>query len=289
MYLFYSLRPKHWAKNLFIFLPLIFGKKLFDSPENLKATLGFALFCLASSAVYIFNDLVDKEQDRLHSSKSLRPIASERLSASAALVAAVVLALSSTALAWLLDPSFAVVVVAYLVFNFVYTYLLKKLVIIDVFCLGLFFLLRIVAGTVLVDVEFSHWMIFMVVLLALFLGFNKRRQEFHSLHDEASAHRGVLAKYNLYFIDQMIAVITSTLVVVYMLYTIDERTVNHFGTRHLYYTIPFVYYGIFRYLYLVHKRKQAEDPTHVFFSDRMTQLNLFIWIALCIGIIYFKV
>jgi hypothetical protein len=132
-------------------------------------------------------------------------------------------------------------------------------------------------------------MIFMTVLLALFLGFNKRRQDLKLFKRKAYFHRHVLVKYNTYFIDQMIAVITSSIVVTYMLYTIDARTVNFFGTRYLMFSIPFVYYGIFRYLYLIHKIGKQGDPTRILFTDRMTQLNLALWIIICIGIIYFKI
>jgi 4-hydroxybenzoate polyprenyltransferase len=145
------------------------------------------------------------------------------------------------------------------------------------------------AGSIIAGVQMSHWLIFMTVLLALFLGFNKRRQELRLVEHESISHRAVLTKYSAYFIDQMIAVITSSIVVVYMLYAVDNKTISFFGTDHLIYTIPFVYYGIFRYLYLVHKvYKDEEDPTEILFADTKMQLNLILWLTVCVAVIYFK-
>jgi len=189
----------------------------------------------------------------------------------------------------MLDVYFGWVVVTYIVFNFFYTKFLKDMVIVDVFCLGVFFLLRILAGSVVIKVALSYWIIFMVVLLALFLGFNKRRQELRLLEQKTTIYRKVLDKYNVYFIDQMISVITSSIVVVYMLYTIDARTVKEFGTKHLMLSIPFVYYGIFRYLYLIHKLRKEGDPTRILMFDKKMQISIALWIMVCIGVIYFGV
>jgi 4-hydroxybenzoate polyprenyltransferase len=285
--LFYAMRPKHWIKNLFIFIPLIFGKKAFSCPENIYVSAGFAVFCLASSAAYLINDIIDLRKDRINPVKRLRPIAAGKISVALAISSGVALGFAAIASGFALKHDFGLIIALYLAFNVLYSYALKGAVIIDVFCLAGFFLLRIAAGTILSGVEFSYWMIFMTVLLALFLGFNKRRQEIRMLKSRASDHRDVLAEYGMYFIDQMISVVTSSIVVVYMLYTVDARTVTFFGTRHLYYTVPFVYYGVFRYLYLVHKRFSHGDPTTILFSDRMTQLNLVLWVIVCVGIIYF--
>lgn len=286
-YLFFALRPKQWIKNLFIFLPLIFGKKLFDFPNNFKIIAAFFLFSLTSGVVYLINDIIDLEKDRLHPTKKLRPIASGKVSISQALITACILGILSIIFSFMLDIYFGWVVVAYLIFNLIYSKILKDAVIIDVFCIGAFFLLRIIAGGVVAGVEMSHWIIFLTVLLALFLGFNKRRQELRLLERKAATHRHVLLKYNTYFIDQMIAVITSSIVVVYMLYTVDARTVGEFGTKHLIYSIPFVYYGIFRYLYLIHKLGKSGDPMRILLSDGKMQFNLALWIIVCIAVIYF--
>lgn len=200
---------------------------------------------------------------------------------------ALILGSISIGCSFLLDIYFGWIIVGYLIFNFLYSRFLKEAVIIDVFCIGVFFLLRITAGSIIAKVEMSHWIIMMTVLLALFLGFNKRRQELKLLEEKAIPHRRVLSKYSTHFIDQMAAVITSSIVVTYMLYTVDSRTVKEFGTHHLLYTIPFVYYGIFRYLYLIHKVRKTGDPTYMFFSDKNIRVNIILWIAVCIGVIYF--
>ncbi|MFC1599196.1 decaprenyl-phosphate phosphoribosyltransferase [Candidatus Omnitrophota bacterium] len=285
-YLLLSLRPKQWVKNLFIFLPLIFGQKLFSFPSNVESIIAFFLFSLTAGVVYLINDIIDIEKDRLHPTKKLRPIASGKVSISQANAAACILGLLSFLCSYLLNNTFGLVVVSYFAFNLLYTKVLKDHVIIDVFCIGGFFLLRIVAGSVISGVEMSHWIIFMTVLLALFLGFNKRRQELQALGDKAVSHRSVLSKYSPYFIDQMIAVITSSIVVVYILYTVDARTVSVFGTKHLIYTIPFVYYGIFRYLYLILKHNVEGDPTQILLSDGKMKLNLLLWVMVCISVIY---
>lgn len=286
-YLFFALRPKQWIKNLFMFLPLVFGKKLFIFPVNLKAVIAFSLFSMTAGVAYLINDIMDFEKDKLHPAKSLRPIAAGKISMKKAAIAACILGFLCVILSFILDVYFGWVIAAYLIFNFIYTKILKEIVIIDVFCIGGFFLLRIIAGGIIAEVEISHWIIFMTVFLALFLGFNKRRQELEILEGKPAFHRSVLARYSTYFIDQMIIVITSSIVVTYILYTVDSRTVSVFRTKHLIYSIPFVYYGIFRYLYLIHKRGSDGDPTRVLFSDGKLQLNLVLWIVVCIAVIYF--
>lgn len=286
-YLFFALRPRQWIKNLFIFLPLIFGKKLFHFPTNLKVVFAFSVFSIAASAVYLINDIIDVEKDRLHPTKQLRPIASGKVSIKQAQIVALILSILSIAFSFLLDLYFGLVVLAYLVFNLIYSKFLKEAVIVDIFCIGGFFLLRIIAGSAVAGVEMSHWIIIITVLLALFLGFSKRRQELKLLERKVTSHRQVLTRYNTYFIDQMVTVITSSIVVVYMLYTVDARTVKEFGTKHLIYSIPFVYYGVFRYLYLIHKLHKDGDPTRILLSDRKMQLNLALWIIVCIFVIYF--
>ena len=286
-YLFFSLRPKQWTKNLFIFIPLIFGKKLFIFPNNYYCLGAFFIFSMASSAVYLINDLIDVEADRLHPTKRLRPIASGKVNKSIALGAGSFLGFFAIYLSFMLNNVFCYIVIAYFIFNFIYSRFFKEIVIIDVFCLGIFFLIRLLVGSVLAEVEMSHWLIIMVSLLSFFLGFNKRRQELKLLEKKAIQHRHVLAEYNLYFIDQMIAIITSSIVITYMLYAVDARTVRKFGSNNLMYSIPFVFYGIFRYLYLIHKVFRNGDPTQMLFSDKMLQIDVLMWIGVCIAVIYF--
>ena len=287
-YILFSLRPKQWAKNLFVFLPLIFGQKLLSYPENVHAILAFILFCVAASAIYILNDLIDLPIDRAHAAKRVRSIASGWISRADGLLAAGLLIVASVTGSFMLVPQFGWTILTYIAFNFVYSFWLKRIVIIDVFCLALFSIFRIAAGTFVAGVSFSYWMIFMIALLAMFLGFNKRRQSISFLRDAPVKDQTVHHKYGLYFIDQMVSVVMSTIVVTYMLYTVDIRTVQEFGSNHLIYSIPFVYYGLFRYLYLVHKRKMGDDPTLVLYRDPMLVLSLILWASVCIAVIYFR-
>lgn len=284
--LFLSLRPKQWVKNFFIFFPLIFGQKLFSFPSNLRTLEAFFLFSLAASAGYLINDIMDLKKDKFHPRTRVRPIASGKLSVFKAKTAAWVLGVVALAFSFLLDAPFGSIVALYFMVNILYSKTLKEKVILDVFCIALLFILRVVAGGVVAEVELSHWIIVMTGLLALFLGFNKRRQELKATHENALSHRKVLLDYNVYFIDQMIAIITSSIVVAYMLYTTDPRTTAFFGNRNIMLTIPFVYYGIFRYLYLIHKLNVGGDPTRILFRDKNTQLNLLLWLIVCVAVIY---
>jgi len=286
-YLFYSLRPVQCIKNLFIFLPLVFGKKIFLFPNNVKTVFAFFIFSMAAGVVYLVNDIIDIDSDRVHPIKRLRPIASGKITKKQAIYTACILTIVSLGCSFALNTYFGWVIICYLGFNLLYSKFLKKLVIIDVFCVGAFFLIRIIAGSVIAEVRPSYWLVILTVLLALFLAFNKRRQELKMLNRKSSSHRQSLIKYNQYFIDQMISVLTSSIVVVYMLYTIDVRTVKQFGSKHLIYTIPFVYYGIFRYLYFIHRKHTYGDPTRILVSDRVMQINLAIWFFVCVVVIYF--
>ena len=283
---FRCLRPYQWVKNLVVFMPLVFGQKLFDSVLLLQCVGAFIAFSLIASSTYVFNDVNDLLQDQKHHEKRLRPIAAGAISPAHAKMLGWSVLILGFAVGGMISRELAGVLFLYLVLNFFYSRFLKNIVILDVFTLAVFFVLRICAGTVVTHVAYSFWMIFELILLAMFLGFNKRRQEIQLAEAHPEDFRHVLLKYSLYFIDQMISVITSSLVVVYMLYCIDHDTVAKFGTRQLILSIPFVYYGIFRYLYLVHKIKMGEDPTRVLVKDRMIQINLVLWIIVCILIIY---
>lgn len=281
-----SLRPRQWVKNLFVFLPLIFGKKIFAFPEDVEVLFAFLIFSATSSAVYLVNDVSDLKEDRAHKKKRLRPIAAGKVSVRTALTLAVLLGGLSLVSAFLLNPLLGWLEISYILLNLAYSRFLKHKVLIDVGCIAIFFLLRVAAGSVVAGVEMSHWILFMTALLALFLGFNKRRQELH-LQKGGGTERRVLANYDGYFIDQMVSVVTASIVVVYMLYTVDAQTVANLGTEHLSYTVPFVYYGIFRYLFLVHKANVDGDPTTALLSDRQMLLNIGLWIATCVSVIYF--
>ncbi|MDA9101226.1 decaprenyl-phosphate phosphoribosyltransferase [Omnitrophica bacterium] len=284
--IFYSLRPKHWVKNLFIFLPLVFGQKLFMDYLLVKTAAAFLLFSLAAGVVYLMNDIFDYSKDKYHSIKRLKPIASGKVTIRVAVMTAVIIGGVCVCLSFIFNSRLGGIVLLYILFNLIYSKYLKEKVIIDVFCIGFFFWLRLAAGSVVSEVYLSHWIVIMTVLLALFLGFNKRRQELRLLGKNAPAHRAVLAQYNRYFIDQMIAVITSSIVVTYLLYAVDVRTFHEVGSYGLIYSVPFVYYGIFRYLYLMHRHCNEGDPTRILLKDRLLQVNLVLWILSCIIVIY---
>lgn len=281
------LRPQQWVKNLVVFVPLVFGLKLMDASLVLRAAGAFFAFSFLASATYIFNDISDMPEDQKHPAKKLRPIAAGKVSLAHVRILGWMLLAAGLILGAGIKKELGVVLLAYLALNVLYTRVLKSVVIVDVFTLALFYVLRIVAGTVVTEVPYSFWMISEMILLAMFLGFNKRRQEIRFAEKSPDEFRHVLSKYNLYFIDQMISTISSSLVVVYMFYCVDVHTVARFGTRRLIASIPFVYYGIFRYLYLMHKGKMGEDPTRVLLKDKMMQLNLTAWILVCVVAIYF--
>ena len=283
-YLLLSMRPHQWTKNLFIFLPLIFGQQLFNFEAFLKTFFMFFLFTLAASAIYLINDIVDLENDKQHQEKCHRPLASGKITVSQAKVAAFILSGISIPLSFLLNIYAGCVIVIYIALNYVYMKILKNAVIIDVFCIGAFFYFRILAGSIATDIMLSNWIILCTVLIALFLAFNKRR------YDLKVSKSGSLiyTKYSRYFIDRMISIISSSIVIAYTLYSMDSKTIEKFETAHLIYTVPFVYYGLFRYLYLVDKKGTGGDPARILLKDYKMSLNIVLWIIMCIVIIYFK-
>jgi 4-hydroxybenzoate polyprenyltransferase len=281
------LRIHQWNKNLFIFAPLVFSKRLFESQSFLTVLIGFFLFSLASSSVYIFNDIRDIENDRQHPKKQHRPIVSGKISKPFAISLSIILGTVSFIASLYLKPAFGWIVLGYLILNLLYSMTLKRVVILDVMTIAGGFVLRVMAGAEIVAVYPSSWLIICTILLSLLLAFSKRRHELVLLTDRANNHRPVLKHYSSYFLDQMIAVVTAATVISYMLYTVSEDTVQFFGTRHLVWTVPFVLYGIFRYLYLMHQKKESGDPLEAVFGDIPMLVNVFLWVVTCIAIIYF--
>jgi 4-hydroxybenzoate polyprenyltransferase len=280
-----SLRPVQWIKNGFVFVPLLFDRKL-TNPHYFLATLaGFALLCVVSGTVYLINDLADIEKDRVHPTKRNRPLASGRLSRRVAVVAAVVLPLVTLPLAWLLSPGFAAIAAGYLALQVVYSFWLKHVVIIDVFCVATGFVLRVAAGVVLVVAErFSPWLYLFTTVLALFLGFGKRRHELVLLREDANNHRAILDQYNIALLDEIIVILTATTILTYSLYTFSAEGLppNHLMML----TIPFVLYGIFRYLYLIHVRGEGGAPEEIVLHDHPLQAALVLWSAAVFVILY---
>jgi 4-hydroxybenzoate polyprenyltransferase len=281
-----SLRPTQWTKNLFVFAGLIFGEKLLDPAAVEQAVLAFAVFCLLSGTVYLINDVLDREADRLHPVKSKRPIASGALSPAAALASAAVLVVASLSLAFAVNRPFGFVAIAYLVLLGLYSVWLKHMVILDVLVLAGGFVLRAYGGAVAVNVAFSHWLLLLMLLLALFLGLSKRRAELVVLADSARDHRPSLAEYSPYLLDQMIGVVTASTLLAYAFYTISPETVQKFHTDRLLLTVPFPLYGIFRYLYLVHQRDGGGNPSEMLLTDKPLLVCVALWGVVVITILY---
>jgi 4-hydroxybenzoate polyprenyltransferase len=280
-----SLRPRQWVKNFFVFAGVIFSHQLF-TPQAWRAAAAFALFCGLSGAIYLLNDIADAEKDRLHPDKRRRPVASGALPRGVALAIGLVLLLVSLVLSFGLGARFGLVALAYGVLLTAYSVWLKHLVILDVLTVALGFVLRAVAGAVAVDAEISGWLLICTVLIALFLALGKRRHEYLTLHGDAASHRPILAEYSEGFIDQMIAVVTASTVTAYALYTMSPETVGKFHTRLLPLTLPFVLYGIFRYLYLLYRRQLGGNPSDLVLSDRALLANSVLWIATLLLLIY---
>ena len=281
-----SLRPNQWTKNVIVFAGLIFGEKLLDPQAFLRALVAFGTFCLLSGVVYLVNDVRDRDADRLHPLKSLRPIASGALPASAAMGAAVVLTgIGMTAAFWL-NRRFGIVAASYVVLFGLYSASLKHVVILDALTIAVGFVLRALAGAVAIDVVFSHWLLLLTLLGALFLALSKRRAELVSTSHDATGHRRILAEYSPHLLDQMIGVVTASTLLAYAFYTISPETVAKFGTDRLLWTVPFPLYGIFRYLYLVHQRDGGGNPSELLVSDRPLLACVALWGATVIVILY---
>jgi 4-hydroxybenzoate polyprenyltransferase len=281
-----ALRPHQWTKNLIVFAGLIFGEHLFDPASGIRAGAAFAVFCALSSAVYLFNDLADREADRLHPIKRFRPIASGAVAPTVAGTTAAILLVAGLGTALLIGRAFAGVAAAYVGLQVVYSVLLKKVVIIDVFTIAGGFVLRAAAGAVAIPVPISPWLLIVTTLLALFLGFSKRRHELVLLAEQATGHRPSLEEYTPYLLDQMISVVTASTIVAYAFYTVSPETIRKFGTNLLPLTLPFPLYGIFRYLYLVHRREGGGSPAELLLTDGPLLVCVALWGAAVIALIY---
>ena len=272
-----SMRPAQWSKNVFVFAPLVFAQLLFDRQAVLHALMAFGAFCAAASAIYLVNDVRDREEDRRHPLKSKRPIARGDLGVGPALVAAVVLAGGAVALAWRLGPVFTGLLGGYVGLNLLYSLVLKHMVILDVMSIAGGFVLRVLAGAAAVGAAVSNWLILCTTFLALFLAFSKRRHELLLMQDGAAEQRRVLEHYSPAFLDQMINVVTASAVVSYALYAVAPETVQKFHTERLVYTIPLVLFGIFRYLYLTYQRAELRNPTEAILRDVPFLVNMALW------------
>ncbi len=283
-----SLRPEQWTKNLVVFAALGFGMRLFDPIAFGRTLLAFLVFCGLSGVVYLLNDVADRDGDRRHPLKARRPIACGDLAPGVAVVAAALITIAGLALAFWLSVSFGVIAAVYVTLNAAYSKRLKHVVILDVMTLAFGFVLRAVAGAVVIPVAISHWLLVCTLLLALFLALSKRRHELVLLADGAVEHRRILGEYSPYLLDQMIGVVTASTLIAYIFYTLSPETQQKFGTQWLALTIPFPLYGIFRYLYLVHRKEGGGSPTTMLMTDRPLLACVAFWAVAVIVIIYFR-
>jgi 4-hydroxybenzoate polyprenyltransferase len=280
------LRPTQWSKNGVLFAALIFSKHLFDTGAVALVSLAFLCFCAMASGAYVMNDVRDCERDRQHPLKALRPLPSGRVRRSTATALAIALMVVGVLGAASLGRGFATLAVLYLLLQVAYTFWLKEVVILDVFAIASGFVIRAVAGGVVIQVPVSPWIIICTFLLMSFLGFSKRRHELVLLEARATDHRTSLREYSPYFLDQMIAVLTASTVVAYAIWTASPEVIRKLGTDKLYLTIPFVLFGIFRYLYLVHQREEGGNPTQLLLSDAPLLVDLLLWVSTATLLIY---
>lgn len=280
-----SMRPEQWTKNLIVFAALIFGQHLFDPAAVGRSLAAFFIFCALSGVVYLLNDVSDRDADRRHPLKRLRPIAAGTVSSTAALAAAAVVGSGALAAAWWLGALFALIATGYLTLFVAYTRVLKHVVILDVLTIAIGFVLRAAAGAAAIAVPMSQWLLVCTILLALFLALSKRRHELTLLASDATGHRRILEEYSPYLLDQMIGVVTASTLVAYIIYCTSPETTEKFGTELLVLTTPFPIYGIFRYLYLVHQ-KGAGSPSEVLLTDRPLVTCIALWGLVVVAIIY---
>ncbi len=277
-----AMRPKQWAKNVFVFAGIFFDGRVFDLPRLERSIAAFVLFCLVSGAVYLVNDLVDVDKDRLHPRKRYRPIASGRLKPGVAIAAATLLFLVSLPASFVIDLRLGGVTLGYAVLMLLYSFVLKHIVIVDVMAIATGFVLRVFAGAFAAQVtRFSPWLYVCTTLLALFIAINKRRHELVLLADDANNHRSILQEYSVRFLDEMTGLVTATALAAYSFYTFTAPGLP--ANHAMMFTIPFVMYGIFRYLYLIHTKGLGGAPEDIVLSDRPLLLDLFLW-ALTAGL-----
>jgi len=289
-YIFVSMRPRQWTKNLVLFAGVVFSRNLFDIALLERSFCGFAVFCLMSGAVYIFNDVFDRARDGAHPVKRKRPIPAGLLSPGEAVPFAVVLIAALLVLSWVLGREFFIATAAFIALSFAYSTFLRSVVILDVFSISFNFLLRAVAGVAVLEplvpgIEISPWLLICTLFLSLFLAFCKRRNEIVFL-SEAGAHRNSLKDYSVHLLDQLVGLSAATALVSYSIYTIWPSTVEKFGTGNLVYTIPFVVFGIMRYLYIVYSRNEGGDPSGVLLTEKSILIAVFLWFLTTIMILW---
>ncbi|MBI5403497.1 MAG: decaprenyl-phosphate phosphoribosyltransferase [Ignavibacteriae bacterium] len=281
------IRPKQWLKNLFVFAAIIFAGQLLNLNFFLKNFVAFLAFCGVSGLVYIINDITDIEADRVHKKKRFRPLASGEVSINQAKIFFVILAVITAVLCYSLNLYFSLIVIAYFFINLLYSLWVKDIVIVDVFFISFGFMLRVVGGAAAISVSISSWMILTTIFISLFLAISKRRAELSQVDSEnLNKQRKVLTHYDIAFADQMNTVAATGTIICYALYTVSEKTTTTFHTDNLIYTTPFVIYGIFRYLYLLHKKNLGENPEQIVTKDIPLIIDIILWFIVSVAIIY---
>lgn len=283
-----ALRPQQWAKNLILFAGLIFSGQFFHLDKILMVVVSAAVFSIASSGLYLINDVLDRENDRKHPVKKHRPVAAGRIKPLTAHILGYVLMVWALSIAFFLNGNFGTVLFIYLVMQFLYSLILKNLVIFDIFCIAGGFFLRVIAGAVVISVPISHWLLICTTFLSLFIALAKRRGEMVLLDSEASHHRPVLAHYSLPFIDHLMTIVTASTILSYVFYAFSPATTEKFHTANLRYSIIFVVYGIFRYLYLVFQKKEGGAPEKVLFSDKPLFWNMVLYVVTVVAAVYYS-
>lgn len=285
-YLFQSLRPKHWVKNLLVFAPLIFAKQLLNPEALVIAVQTFFLFSLQASAIYLINDFIDYDLDKLHPIKKLRPIASGKLNRQFALIFAFFLSLISFALSILITKTLFFVLFVYFLINLAYSSILKRIFLVDVMLVSSGYLLRVTAGAVVIGVPPSFWLLLCTFFLSLFLVLGKRRAELLAISNNSNMYSLGTPNYSSQVLDQLLILVTVCLVISYFLYIPFSPTGGGLSHPYLVLTVPFTLFGILRYLFLIYKKNSGQDPTSILLSDAPLFLSVFFWILLVIGIIY---
>lgn len=288
IHLFKLIRPKQWIKNFFVFAPLLFSRHIFHLEYVIPSIAAFIIFSLASSAVYIINDIMDVDSDRVHPKKKYRPIASGEVSVKQAMLFLVIIVVGIAAGLIFHRPVFSFVIVLYLITNLLYSLKVKSIVLLDVFFISFGFMLRVLGGAAAIGVSVSSWMILTTIFISLFLAISKRRSELSQIvnKENIDKQRKVLKEYSVEFADQINTIAAAGTIISYALYTVSERTVYTFGTEKLIYTTPFVIYGIFRYMYLMHQKNLGESPTSIVTKDIPIILDVLAWFVFSILIIY---
>ena len=281
------IRPPQWVKNFFVVAPLLFSGRALQPEWIVRSVGAFVMFCMLASSIYLWNDAADAEQDRAHPTKRQRPVAAGRVSKRQAVTVGSIILVAALALAWQLGPLVLGLAGTYVVLNVLYTIRLKEVVLLDVFSIAVFFLLRLLAGSAAIEVRASVWLLLCGGLLALYLGFTKRRHELTLLGASSSDHRSVLSHYSTGFLDQMSSVLLAVTVVSYIMYTLSSETARQVGDDALSYSTIFVLYGVFRYLYLVHQRNGG-SPTRTLLTDKSLLVTVVLWVAYCGWVIYHR-